>query len=327
MIELSPGRWRGLQASSHSPTKKAREGGGVFGIVAFDQRSSYRKMMPHALGGWRHLAAVKREISQALSQSASAVLLDPVYGLPAAMHMSGRAGLLMALEQSGYQGDSHSRQSQLLPGWTPAKIRRLGANAVKLMVYYHPQHPLAAETERFVTEVVADCHRQDLPVFLEPMSYSIQPDISKGSRVFAGHRSEIVIETAQRLSETGADVLKLEFPVDIQHDTDETSWRRACTRLSEVCAVPWVLLSAGVDFEQFKPQLEVACQSGASGFLAGRAIWKEAVVMSAAERADFLREVARPRLHQLLWIAEREARPWTDFYQPPAFCERFFESY
>ena len=315
--ELTPGCYRGLKASGLAERD-------VFGILAFDQRGSYRKMMPPP-AEYAHLVQVKREVSDALSAAASAVLLDPIYGLPAAMSMSGRAGLLLALEKSGYRGDSSYRQSELLPGWTAAKIRSAGANAVKLMVYYNPQREsLAAETERFIVEVVHDCHRLDLPVFLEPMSYSARGDVSKNSPEFARERPEIVIETARRLSQTGADVLKLEFPVDIEYDGD---WRTACLRLSQACAVPWVLLSAGVDFEQFKPQLQIACECGASGFLAGRAIWKEAVGMSTAARAAFLRDTALERLRQLLDIAERDARPWTDFYQAQDFSERWFESY
>ena len=91
--------------------------------------------------------------------------------------------------------------------------------------------------------------------------------------------------------------------------------------------MPWVLLSAGVDFEQFKPQVQVACACGASGFLAGRAIWKEAAAMSTAERATFLQDVARDRLRQLLVIAAADARPWTDFYVAPESSEYWYETY
>lgn len=317
--ELTPGRYRGLKASGLADRD-------VFGILAFDQRGSYRRMLPTA--DYEQLARIKSEVSRVLSAEASAVLLDPIYGMPAAMSMNGRAGWLLALEKSGYSGDSSGRRTELLAGWTAAKIRQIGANAVKLMVYYHPRHEaLAAELERFIVDVVNDCHRLDLPVFLEPMSYSIQDGTAKSSPAFARERPDIVIETARRMSRTGADVLKLEFPVDIQYVSDMAEWRRACRRLSDACAVPWVLLSAGVDFARFKPQLQVACESGASGFLAGRAIWKESVAMGNAERAAFLRGAALSRLRQLLDIAKREGRPWTDFYQAPTFAEGWHETY
>lgn len=319
-ITLTPGRYRGLKATSLAQ-------GDVFGIVAFDQRGSYRKMMP-ADASYESLAQVKGEIIGALSQEASAILTDPTYGLEAAMEMSPKAGLLFALEKSGYSGDSRYRRTELIRGWTPEKIRKSGASAVKFMVYYHPgSGELAAELERMIRRVVADCHAWDLPVFLEPMSYSLDAEIAKDSAEFAAQRPSIVIETARRLSRTGADALKLEFPHDIQFNRDRGAWRDACAELSQASAVPWVLLSAGVDFEQFKPQVQVACDCGASGFLAGRAIWKEAAAMSPPERARFLEATARDRLRQLIKIAASSARPWTDFYQAPQSSATWYEDY
>ncbi|MCY3799714.1 MAG: tagatose 1,6-diphosphate aldolase [Chloroflexi bacterium] len=318
--QLTPGRYRGLKSTSLAERD-------VFGIVAFDQRGSYRKMMPEG-DSYEMLAQVKGEIIGALSKEASAILTDPAYGLNAAMEMSPKSGLLLALEKSGYSGDSSYRKTELIPSWTPEKIRKAGASAVKFMVYYHPASgALAEELEGLIGSVVADCHQWDLPVFLEPMSYSLDPAVSKDSADFAAERPAVVIETARRLSRSGADVLKLEFPLDIKFNPERAEWHEACAALSEASAVPWVLLSAGVDFDQFKPQAQVACERGASGFLAGRAIWKEAAAMSQAARADFLENTARDRLRKLLDIAAASARPWTDFYRAPQSSETWYESY
>ena len=319
-ITLTPGRYRGLKSTSLAE-------GDVFGIIAFDQRGSYRSMMP-ADASYETLAQVKGEIIGALSKEASAILTDPTYGLNAAMRMNANAGLLLALEKSGYSGDSSYRKTDLIPGWTPEKIRKTGASAVKLMVYYHPgSGELAEALEELISRVVADCHAWDLPLFLEPMSYSLDAAVSKDSAEFAAERPQVVIETARRLSRSGADVLKMEFPHDIKYSQDRGAWRHACAELSEASALPWVLLSAGVDFEQFKPQAQVACECGASGFLAGRAIWKEAAAMSPSDRADFLKSTARARLRQLLAIAAGSARPWTDFYSAPQSSETWYEDY
>ena len=319
-MQLTPGRYRGLKSASLSPSD-------AFAIVAFDQRGSYQKIMPPG-ATYNHLAAVKREIIGALSKDASAVLTDPTYGLGAAMRMSGRAGLLLALEKSGYSGESTWRKTELMADWTPRKIRLAGADAVKFMVYYNPRvEPLASEQEAMIRRVVEDCHSWDLPVFLEPMSYSGDPEIDKDSADFARERQSIVIETARRLSATGADVLKLEFPLDIKYEADQAKWRRACQRVSDASSVPWVLLSAGVDFSQFKPQARIASDCGASGFLAGRAIWKEGAAMSPDDRAAFLRDVAGDRLRQLCDIAKEYARPWTDFYAPPDSSADWYETY
>lgn len=318
--QLTPGRYRGLKTTSLAE-------GDVFGIIAFDQRGSYRSMMP-AGASYDTLTQVKGEIIGALSKDASAILTDPTYGLKPAMEMSPKAGLLLALEKSGYSGDSSYRRTELIPSWTPEKIRKTGASAVKFMVYYHPgSGALADELERLIRRVVADCHEWDLPVFLEPMSYSLDAAVSKDSVEFAAERPSVVIETARRLSRTGADVLKLEFPLDIKYDQDQGAWHRACAKVSAASAVPWVLLSAGVDFEQFEPQVQIACDCGASGFLAGRAIWKEAAPMSLSDRARFLENTARHRLRQLLDIAAVSARPWTDFYSAPHSSDNWYEAY
>ena len=318
--ELTPGRYRGLKCVSLAEAD-------VFGIVAFDQRGSYRSMMPPD-ADFSLLAQVKSEIIGALSREASAVLTDPVYGLSAAMGMSGGCGLLLAVEKSGYAGETTARHTELLPGWTVEKIRKAGADAVKLMVYYHPGSGALAERQQaLISAVVSECHRWDLPVFLEPMSYSIQEGKAKDSPEFAAERAQVVIETARQLSRSGADALKLEFPLDIQYDSDENSWREACARLSEAATVPWVLLSAGVDFERFERQARLACECGASGFLAGRAIWKEGAAMPPEQRGAFLAGVARDRLLRLLEIAAEQARPWSDFYAPPSAPEGWYHSY
>ncbi|MGV2433981.1 MAG UNVERIFIED_CONTAM: tagatose 1,6-diphosphate aldolase [Anaerolineae bacterium] len=320
MKQISPGRYRGLKTTSLAESD-------VFGIIAFDQRGSYRNMMP-AGSSYEYLVQVKNEIIGALSQNATAILTDPFYGLSATMHMSGKSGLLMALEKSGYSGDASYRSTELLDGWTPEKIRKMGASAVKFMVYYNPQlEELSDKLDQLVVDVVKDCHQWDLPVFLEPMSYSANPSVKKDSAEYAAEHCEIVIETARRLSKTGADVLKMEFPLDIKYNQNHGDWRSACEQLSEASTVPWVLLSAGVDFEQFKPQVVIACESGASGFLAGRAIWKEAATMSTEDRAKFLSTRATDRLKELLDIAGEKSRPWSEFYSAMESSEDWFIAY
>jgi tagatose 1,6-diphosphate aldolase len=305
--EITPGRYRGLKTTSLSQAD-------VFGIIAFDQRESYRSMLPENTS-FAELVQIKVDIISVLSKQASAILTDSTYGMMPAMQMNGKSGLIMSLEKSGYSGDSTYRKPEFFDTWTPEKIRKMGANAVKLLVYYNPQaEQLADELDEIVKQVVSDCHSWGLPVFLEPMSYSIDKDIKKESAAFAEMRADIIVETARRLSQTGADILKMEFPLDLKFNQDHNEWRKQCSRLSEASIVPWVLLSAGVDFEEFEPQVHIACESGASGFLAGRAIWKEAATMTPAERKSFMEGVATDRIRKLIDIAQEKSRPWTDFY-------------
>jgi tagatose 1,6-diphosphate aldolase len=159
------------------------------------------------------------------------------------------------------------------------------------------------------------------------VSYSLNKSIAKESAEFAATRPQVVKETARRLSNTGADILKLEFPVDVAFDRDQNSWHAACQAVSAVSAVPWVLLSAGVDFETFADQTYIACQEGASGFLAGRAIWKESVALPTNERKQFIQNVAIPRLNALTEIATQKARSWRQFYIPMSASENWYERY
>ncbi len=318
-ISLTPGKWRGLQLTSTDAH--------IFTILAFDQRGSYRRMLPQSTS-YAQAVAIKREVVAALSPHTSAVLLDPVYGLDAAMHMSGRSGWLMALEKTGYSGQATARQVDFIEGWSVEKIKRAGASAVKLLVYYHPDAgALTEQIEATVRQVAEDCRRYDLPLFVEPLSYSLDPSVPKASAAFAEQRPRIVQQTVHRLSRLGVDVMKMEFPVDVNFERDPNAWRAACDALSEASATPWVLLSAGVDFETFEQQARVAFQAGASGFLAGRAIWKECVPMSAEERAQFLAQTATERVHRLSALAAEFARPWSDFFTPPSASEGWFAGY
>ncbi len=316
---ISPGRWRGLKTTS-TPE-------GLFTILAFDQRGSYATLLPEGTP-YEVAVQIKCEVVTALALHASAVLLDPTYGFMPAMEMAGATGLLFALEESGYTGDSTYRRVAFNPNWTVGKIKRLGASAVKLLVYYHPESgDLAEELEDLIRNLSAECHRFDLPIFLEPVSYSLNAQVPKSSAEFARTRPAVVRETARRLSRLGADVLKMEFPVDTAFESDERAWRAACEAVSEASAVPWVLLSAGVDFEMFERQVRVACKAGASGFLAGRAIWKEITTLGPEARMRFLTETAIPRIESLAEIATGTARPWTDFYAPIPAGDDWYRSY
>jgi len=316
---LTPGKWRGLKATS-SPNH-------TFSMLAFDQRGNYYKMLPEGTT-YAQAANIKRTVIHVLSPHVTAVLLDPNYGLPAVLDMAGTSGLLMALEKTGYSGDPTARQIDFMEGWNVAKIKCMGAAAVKLLVYYHPETGAVAEAiEATIQQIGEDCITHDIVLFVEPLAYSPDPAIPNDSAVFAQQRPMIVRETARRLSRLKVDVLKLEFPVDVKRDPDQDHWRAACEAISSVSDVPWVLLSAGVDFEVFSQQVETVCRSGASGFLGGRAIWKEAVTMPQPEQEQFLMSTGTQRAKQLRGITEQYGRAWTDFFAAPETDENWFLNY
>lgn len=316
---LTPGRWRGLKATSTRNN--------VFSILAFDQRGTYRKMLPEGTS-YEDAAQIKRDIVVALSFNASAVLLDNQYGLKSVNDMNGGAGVLMSYEESGYSGDATYRRIKFEADWTIAKIRNMGASAVKVLAYYNPQSgALADEIDGVLRGVADECHKHDMPLFLEPLSYSLDASISKESAEFAKIRPQIVIDTAERLSKTGADILKMEAPVDPNYNNDQKEWAETFAAISKVSTVPWVLLSAGVDFSTFEVQTKLACQAGASGWLAGRAIWKEAVTMTPADRTAFLAGAATDRIQRLIDVANQHARPWSDFYTAPVSSLTWYKDY
>ena len=314
-MQLNIGKIRGLAATSSEA--------GAFTILAFDHRQSFVKMLNPAAPEkvpYGDVVAAKTDVVHALAPHASAVLLDPIYSAAQTISnraLPGKTGLLVAIEETGYTGKSTARVSTILPSWSVAKIKLMRADAVKLLLYYHPHSgELAKRQEQLALEVIEACRETDILLFLEPISYSIDPGVNKKSSEFAEERPQLITEIARRLGALGPDVLKLEFPVDSNFHTDEALWMKACELVSQASPCPWAVLSAGVSFEMFVQQVEVACCSGASGYIAGRAVWKEGIPMPASERMKWLKRVAVNRLETLAEIAGNFARPWTDFYAP-----------
>jgi tagatose 1,6-diphosphate aldolase len=308
-VTLSLGKWRGLQQCS-TPR-------GTLAIMALDHRGNLRQAInpaaPDSVSP-AEMSLFKQQVVAALSPVCSAVLLDPEFGAAQCLvsgALPGQVGLLVAVEASGYTGDPLARQSRILPGWSVAKAKRLGASAVKLLVYYHPDAPTAGEIEALVRQTAHECALADLPFFLEPLSYSLNP---ADKSLSGAERRRVVIETARRLTPLGADVLKAEFPLDARAVPDESSWAEACASLTAASVAPWILLSASVDFATFLRQVDVACRAGAAGVAVGRAVWREAPALSAEARLAFLRGPARERMARLTALCDALARPWTDYY-------------
>lgn len=308
---ISIGKMRGLQQCS-TPR-------GALAVLALDHRNNLRRALhPEAPETTTddELVAIKQQITRTVGPASTAVLLDPELGAAQAIAsgaLPGDVGLVVAVEATGYTGDPTARQSQVLPGWSVAKAGRIGANGIKLLVYYHPEAPTAGQIEALVRQVAADCAAQDIVFFLEPLSYSLDPAQKK---LVGDERRRVVIETARRLTPLGCDVLKAEFPLDFSAETDEQVWAEACAELSEASAVPWVLLSAGVTCETFLRQVAVACSAEASGVAVGRAVWNEAAALAGEARAAFLRDIARERMARVTALCDALARPWTDCYAP-----------
>jgi tagatose 1,6-diphosphate aldolase len=324
--ELTIGKFRGLQQTS---TER-----GMFTMLALDHQVSFRKGIKSAAPDsvpYQQIVDIKLDIISALAPHSSALLTDLRYGAAqsiAAGALPGRTGLLVTLEQSPGHGldETVARKTTLVRGWNAAKIRRMGASAVKLLVYYHPKSQTASFQEDLVSEVAAECKEHDIPLVLEVLTHPVEPGQAKESTEFAATRPWAITESARRLCPLGADVYKAEFPADMNHESDQAKMLGWCQELTEAAGVPWVVLSAAVNHETFCRQVELSCKGGASGFLAGRSIWKEALSLQGNARKEFLAGEATRRLNELTAITEADAHPWTEWYDAAA-AESWRDSY
>jgi len=322
MKKLTPGKTRGLQRCI---TKN-----GAVSILALDHRNNLRKSLNPGhpeLVKFEDMVNFKSELVSALAPSASAVLLDPEAGAAQCIStgtLPPETGLLVAVDATGYLGPKHNRESVLLRGWSPEKAKKIGADAVKLLVYYHPEADNSQAIETLVAQTAEECAAQDILFVLEPLSYSPDPALPKlGSR----EKLKVVLQTAERLCAEGVDILKAEFPLDPTESPDESEWCEACASLSEASPVPWVLLSAGVSFETYLSQVSAACRAGASGIAAGRAVWSEAASLQGSKRRDFVTIVARRRLEKLTSLCEALARPVRELLVPVYPEEGWYTDY
>jgi len=309
MKRLTIGKIRGLQQIANPD--------GIFTICAMDHRGSLRSMIdqesPEEVN-YEEMVERKLELCSSLAQYASAVLLDPIFGAAQCIGhgvLPKDTGLLVSMEASGYGGRKEYRITKLLDRWNIEKIKRMGASAAKLLVYYRPDlEKLASKLLKMLNMIAMECIKYDLPFLVEPLSYPIGNEMDNPAQ-FATAKEQLVLKTARDITALPIDVLKAEFPADLRYKRDKPELVDLCHQLDMSSQVPWVVLSAGVDFKLFYQQVEIACQGGASGFLAGRAIWQEAMYIDdAKERAHFLSTVAVDRLKRLNELASKYAVPW-----------------
>ncbi len=309
MKTLSIGKIRGLQQIANSD--------GIFTICAMDHRGSLRSMIDEENPGevsHEEMVEHKLELCSILAKYASAVLLDPIFGAAQCIShnvLPNNTGLLVSIEASGYSGEKDYRLTKLLDGWSVEKIKRMGASAVKILVYYRPDlKQLAGEQLNTIDMVAKECMKYDIPFLVEPKSYPVGNEINNPQE-FAALKEQLVIKTARDVTARQIDVLKAEFPADLHYRKDKPELINLCRQLDMSSQVPWVILSAGVDFELFCQQVEIACQAGASGFLGGRAIWQEAIhIIDTQERVRYLSTVGADRMKRLTEIASKYAVPW-----------------
>jgi tagatose-1,6-bisphosphate aldolase len=280
----------------------------VFSIIAMDQRNTLRRMFAAAGhdASDDDLRTAKADVARVLTPAASGLLSDPTYGVPAITHAHALApgcGLLMAAEPAErrtYQGEPRTHRD---PALNAQWVLDQGGDALKFFLQLRADRDrpagtpdLVAEGLAVVQEIIDDCRATGVPVVIENLIYPLP-----GEEPTSQNREDAIIEAARALDDLDIDLLKLEYPGSPE----------GCRRLAKVLTKPWAVLSAGVPFDQFTGIIKIAAdEGGASGFIAGRSVWREVVSLAGRDREEFLTTVARPRLDRLVEVASRYARPW-----------------
>lgn len=295
-IKLTPGKLAGLNAVS--------DGRGVIAAAAMDQRGSLKKSLAKEKGVAdlpdSALIEFKELVTEVLTKHASAILLDPEYGLPAAKRRNGK-GLLLAYEKTGYDAHTPGRLPDLLDVWSVRRLKEAGADCIKILLYYTPFEKSAINDHKhaWVERIGDECRAHDIPFFLEFVGYDVHGEDEKGIG-YARRKPDIVTGSMEEFGKEryGVDVLKVEVPVQMEFVSGTKAYKgeQAYTRAEALehfriaassTHKPFIYLSAGVSNPVFIETLELAAESGTSfnGVLCGRATWKDGIPIYAKQGA------------------------------------------
>jgi tagatose 1,6-diphosphate aldolase len=329
-VRMSRGKFEGINALADQ--------NGVIAAVAIDQRGSLQKAISKVKGSpasEAEMSEFKVLVSQELTPYASAILLDPEYGLEAVKARAKNAGVLLAYEKTGYDATVKGRLPDLLPEWSVARLKAAGANGIKLLIYYDVDDDpkINRVKQAFLERVGAECRAVDIPLFLEPICYSDAIGDEKGLE-FARVKPAKVMGYMQEFSKPqyGVDILKVEVPFNMRYvegSRANSDGQAAYTKkqameyfrqAAAISRLPFIYLSAGVTDEVFRETLEMAVEAGTqfSGVLCGRATWQDGIPAYGEKGAGGLRTWLKERgvqnIQALNKILARGAKPWWDFY-------------
>lgn len=298
----TPGKARGLQ--------RVTTADGFLVSCALDHLTEFSELLP-APADFGATVRAKLDLVRDVAPVTSAVLVDAHFGagyLAATRALPRDVGLMVSLEDGDYSLDS-PKWTRFREGWGPRQARDAGADAVKLLWWYRPDGDgaLAESQRRTLAALAAECAELDLLLVVEPIWFPL-PGEDTTSPFWRAARAEGIAESASTAEALGADVLKVEFPADLAAPDGEDAARVALARIDAVLRRPWVILSAGVPFTTFERQLGLACAAGASGYIAGRSLWRDVVSAVGAPRAEAVRTMVG-RLERLNDIVHSSGRP------------------
>jgi tagatose 1,6-diphosphate aldolase len=308
---------------------------GVIAAAAMDQRGSLKKALAKEKGadvGAGDMEEFKSHVTEVLTKHASAILLDPEWGLPASKRRARNAGLLLAYEKTGYDANTPGRLPDLLDDWSVRRLKDAGADCIKILLYYTPFDSERINTHKhaWVERIGDECRANDIPFFLEFVGYEEGMD-EKGLD-FAKKKPLIVTGSMEEFTKDryGVDVMKVEVPINLKfvEGTRAFGGQKAYSkqeamdhfrRAADVATRPFIYLSAGVSNAEFTESLELAAEAGTrfSGVLCGRATWKEGIPVFAKQGAQAFRswlEDEGVRNIENVNQRLRAAKPWFEFY-------------
>jgi tagatose 1,6-diphosphate aldolase len=329
-MKISPGKQKGLQAVSNER--------GVIAAAAMDQRGSLRSAIAKDKGidkkavTTEMMAEFKEAVVRVLTPYASAILLDPEFGLAASKKRAKNAGLLLAYENSGYDNTRPGRLPDLLDNWSVLRLVAAGADCIKILLYYTPFDPPEINDIKhaWVERIGGECAAADVPFFLEFVGYEEGVD-EKGIE-FARKKPQVVTKSMEEFSKPQyrVDIMKVEVPVTMAfvkgarsskgesvYSCDEA--KEHFRRAAAVAKKPFIYLSAGVSNDTFNETLELCAEAGVnfSGVLCGRATWKEGIPVYAKLGVKALEEwLAGQGVKNIQNVNQRltAAKPWFGFY-------------
>jgi tagatose 1,6-diphosphate aldolase len=298
-MKLTPGKLAGLKRVSNER--------GIIAAAAMDQRGSLQKSLAKEKGtdvGDAMMEEFKSLVTEVLTPHASAILLDPEWGLPAAKRRAKNAGLLLAYEKTGYDKTGPGRLGDLLDHWSVQRLKAAGADCIKILLYYTPfdSKDVNDKKHAWVERLGDECRANDMPFFLEFVGYEEGAD-EKGFD-YAKKKPHIVAESMKEFTKDryGVDVLKVEVPVNMKFVEGAKSFagkaayskKEAVELFHQAAAVaskPFIYLSAGVSNAEFSETLELAAETGVkfNGVLCGRATWKDGIPIYAKQGASAFR--------------------------------------
>jgi len=302
---------------------------GRFKMTAVDQRPPIKKPIAEKRGlkeaPWEDVARFKELLIDTLQRDSSAMLLDPHYAYPrGVMALSPAKGLILTLEDSIFEETSGGRLSAEIDDWSVEKIKRAGGDAVKVLAWYRPDADIAVirRQKDFVQRIGDACAKYDIPYVFELLVYPLPKDAEQ-TRDYVemkSKRPQLVIDSVDAFADPkySVDLFKLESPLaagDVPGVGAE-GWeevQKLFDTLGRAAGRPWVMLSAGAGMAEFRNILTHAYRAGASGYLAGRAIWLEAfgAFPDWATMRDRLETEAGEYMRALNELTDREALPWT----------------